>query len=287
LIFFVFNVYFSYKHCIVSQELIKRRVEQAMKDNDFGKDILGGLRKKSELESLLSVLRQKSPQDILRWALEFFGTKNIAFASSLGAEDQALTDMLVKIDRSAQIFSLDTGRLPQETYDTIAATEKKYGIMIELLFPDTQEVAEMVNEHGPNLFYDSVEKRKLCCEIRKINPLRRKLKTLDAWVCGLRREHGEARARVEPLEWDENFSLFKVNPLFEWTEGEVWKYIKDNGIPYNPLHNKNYPSIGCLPCTRAIAHGEHIRSGRWWWENDCKKECGLHLSNGKLKREEK
>jgi phosphoadenosine phosphosulfate reductase len=258
-----------------------------MKKNDFGKDILCGLRKKSELESLLPALRQKSPQDILGWALEFFGTKNIAFASSLGAEDQALTDMLVKIDRSVKIFSLDTGRLPQETHDTIAATEKKYGIMIELLFPDTLELGKMVNEHGPNLFYDSVEKRKLCCEIRKINPLRRKLKTLDAWICGLRREQGEARARIEPLEWDENFSLFKVNPLFEWTEEDVWKYIKDNETPYNPLHNKNYPSIGCLPCTRATNPGEHIRSGRWWWENDCKKECGLHLSNGKLKREGK
>lgn len=238
----------------------------------------------TEISGQIPFFEEETPEGILKWALTYFGIENIALSSSFGAEDQVLTDMLLKIDHRAKIFSLDTGRLHQETYDTIVATTKRYGVNIEMLFPDTQETENMLKEYGPNLFYESLEKRKLCCEIRKINPLRKKLRTLKAWICGLRKEQSKNRSDLKVLEWDEAFSIFKVNPLCGWTDKQVWDYIRENNVPYNPLHDRNYPSIGCCPCSRAVKQGEHIRSGRWWWEDAGKKECGLHLKNGKLCR---
>ena len=142
----------------------------------------------------------------------------------------------------------------------------------------------MENSFGPNLFYEGIEKRKLCCEVRKLRPLRKILSTLDAWICGLRREQSVTRTRVEKIEWDENFSMVKLNPLADWTEEHVWNYIRGNNVPYNKLHDNGYPSIGCAPCTRAVKPGEAARAGRWWWEEPEKKECGLHVADGKLKR---
>jgi phosphoadenosine phosphosulfate reductase len=172
---------------------------------------------------------------------------------------------------------LDTGRLPQETYDVIEETREKYNIEIKVMFPDLKQVEQMVNENGPNLFYESIENRKLCCRIRKVEPLKRALSELDAWICGLRAEQSPTRQKLDKVEWDENFNLIKINPLADWTQNQVWQYIKENNVPYNELHDKGYPSIGCAPCTRPIEPGENIRAGRWWWENPEHKECGLHL----------
>ena len=240
---------------------------------------------KEETKKLNKDFAGKDPQEIIKWGLAFFGTEKIALSSSLGAEDQVLTDMIIKINPAARIFTLDTGRFHQETYDAISETMKRYGIKYEVLFPESNDVEEMENSLGPNLFYESIENRKLCCDIRKIRPLRKILSTLDSWICGLRREQSITRTKVEKIAWDENFSLVKLNPLADWTEKDVWNYIRENNVPYNKLHEKGYPSIGCAPCTRAVKPGEHPRAGRWWWEEADKKECGLHVVAGKLVRE--
>jgi phosphoadenosine phosphosulfate reductase len=210
--------------------------------------------------------------------LKEFGNK-IALSNSMGLEDQVLTDMICKIDKSTKIFTLDTGRIFPETYDLIDRTNKRYGIKIQLYFPDADRVERMVNEKGVNLFFDSIENRKECCHIRKIEPLKRAFKGLEVWICGLRRDQSVTRTDVDVLEWDENNGLLKFNPLVDWTEEEMWEYIKQNKVPYNRLHDKGFPSIGCQPCTRAIAKGEDIRAGRWWWEDPDSKECGLHAKN--------
>lgn len=221
-------------------------------------------------------LEEKSAQEVLIWADETLGNK-VALASSFGAEDVVLIDMWLKINPKARIFTLDTGRLPQETYNVIAEICQRYKIDIEFYFPDTQQTEEMLNKYGPNLFYESVELRKLCCNIRKVQPLNKALSKLDAWVCGLRREQSVTRTEVKKLELDEGHNgIVKINPLADWTEKQVWDYIKENNVAYNALHDKNYPSIGCAPCTRPIRPGEDIRAGRWWWEKPESKECGLH-----------
>lgn len=218
-----------------------------------------------------------SPQQVLKWALGTYKDR-IALASSFGAEDVALIDMMVKIDSSPRIFTLDTGRLPQPTYEVMEKIRQKYGVKIETYFPDTRRVEEMVNSYGPNLFYKSVELRKLCCKIRKIEPLNRALSGLSAWICGLRRDQALTRKGVKKLEIDlAHNSILKVNPLADWTLDQVWEYIKANDVPYNSLHDQDYPSIGCAPCTRAITGHENTRAGRWWWELPEQKECGLHL----------
>ena len=217
-------------------------------------------------------------EDVLRLALDTFGQRT-GLSSSFGAEDMVLIDMLVKIDPKARIFTLDTGRLPQETYNVIDATRQKYGAHIEVMFPQPDAVQRMVGEHGMNLFYHSVEHRKLCCGVRKMEPLRRALSGLDAWITGLRREQSVTRTAVHKVEWDEGNSLVKINPLVDWSHDDVWKYIREHNVPYNALHDRGYPSIGCAPCTRAIQPGEHERAGRWWWEHPESKECGLHVSS--------
>jgi phosphoadenosine phosphosulfate reductase len=227
---------------------------------------------------LKSQIAGMSPQESIEWFLKEFGNK-IALSNSMGLEDQVLTDMICKIDKSTKIFTLDTGRIFPETYDLIDRTNKRYGIKIQLYFPDADRVERMVNEKGVNLFFDSIENRKECCHIRKIEPLKRAFKGLEVWICGLRREQSITRTDVDVLEWDENNGLLKFNPLVDWTEEEMWEYIKQNKVPYNRLHDKGFPSIGCQPCTRAIAKGEDIRAGRWWWEDPDSKECGLHAKN--------
>ena len=222
-------------------------------------------------------LQKADAGEILEWALKIFKDK-VALASSFGAEDVVLVDMLAKINPKARVFTLDTGRLPQETYDVFAKIRDKYGIEIETYFPATAEVEDMIAKHGPNGFYESIELRKLCCQIRKMNPLKRAFSGLDAWICGLRREQSPTRTEVRKVEIDESQNpVVKINPLADWSEEEVWSYIKENDIPYNSLHDQGFPSIGCLPCTRAVKPGEDIRAGRWWWEDPDRKECGLHV----------
>jgi len=216
-----------------------------------------------------------SAEEILTKALSLFGNK-IVFATSLGAEDQVITFMLSKIDKTATIITLDTGRVFPETYDLLHRTFNRYGIAIKSFYPDTAQVEEMVNTKGINLFYESIENRKLCCHVRKIVPLRRALQDKDAWITGLRREQSITRTDLKIVEWDATNGLIKINPLLEWTETQVWDFIKSNDIPYNKLHDQGFPSIGCQPCTRAIEKGEDLRAGRWWWEMPDSKECGLH-----------
>lgn len=230
---------------------------------------------KEEISTLNEALRGASPQEVLAQVLQKFGDK-IALSSSLGAEDQVLTDMLMKINPKARIFTLDTGRLFPETYDLIDRTSRKYKTKIEVFFPEHQKVEKMVNEKGINLFYESVENRKFCCHLRKIEPLQRAFAKLDAWVCGLRAGQAVTRKDIALVEWDENNGLVKVNPLASWSEEQVWAYIHEHKVPYNVLHDKGFPSIGCQPCTRAVEPGEDVRAGRWWWENPDTKECGLH-----------
>lgn len=205
---------------------------------------------------------------------EYKGT--IALSSSLSLEDQVITHIICDIDKETKIFTLDTGRLFPETYDLIHRTNHKYGIKMSVYFPDADEVEGMVNTKGINLFFESTENRKHCCNIRKINPLKRAFSGLEVWVCGLRREQSVTRKDMQLIEWDEGNGIIKLNPLIDWTEQEVLDFVKTNGVPYNPLHDKGFPSIGCQPCTRAVFPGEDIRAGRWWWESPDTKECGLH-----------
>lgn len=216
------------------------------------------------------------PEETLRFFLDEFKDR-ICFASSMGLEDQVITHMIAHIDRQADIFTLDTGRLFPETYDLIDKTSSRYGIRVRIMFPDRERVEEMVNSKGVNLFYESIENRKLCCHIRKTEPLRRALAGKEAWITGLRRTQSVTRKNLELVSWDEGNGLIKINPLIDWTEEMVWDYIKKNNIPYNALHNKGFPSLGCQPCTRAVKPGEDIRAGRWWWELPEQKECGLHV----------
>lgn len=231
--------------------------------------------KAEEIKQLNEQFASATPQEILKYFIERFGDK-IAFASSLGAEDQVLTEMVVNINPNTKIFTLDTGRLFPETYDLIDRTSRKYKKNIAVYFPDKDKVEKMVNKKGINLFFESIDNRKECCNIRKIEPLTRAFARLDVWICGLRASQAVTRKDIGVVEWDDNNKLVKINPLAAWSEEQVWEYIKDKGIPYNTLHDKGFPSIGCQPCTRAVDEGEDVRAGRWWWENPDTKECGLH-----------
>jgi phosphoadenosine phosphosulfate reductase len=235
-----------------------------------------GSKHKDRVEEYADELEGKSAEEILGWAVETFPHGRAAFATSLGLEDQIITDMIARSAPDVPVFTLDTGRLFQETYDLIEETSRRYKLEIEVLFPDRSEIESMVKEHGPNLFYYSVKNRKLCCRLRKVHPLRRRLSELDAWICGLRREQSVTRTDVRPVEWDEANGLVKINPLVDWTEEEMHTYIREHSVPYNKLHDEGYPSIGCRPCTRAVKEGEDVRAGRWWWENPENRECGLH-----------
>ncbi len=198
------------------------------------------------------------------------------FASSLGAEDMVLTDLIYTAALPITVFTLDTGRLPEETYALIDAIAQRYGKRPQVFFPQAAAVEAYVSRHGANGFYASVEARKACCQIRKVEPLRRALAGKKAWITGLRREQAATRTALDVESFDADNGLMKFNPLAAWRDDDVWNYIRAHGVPTNALHARGYPSIGCAPCTRAITVGEDIRAGRWWWENPELKECGLH-----------
>lgn len=230
---------------------------------------------KVRFEEIGKSLAGKNAEEVLKWFLDQFKGR-IVLSSSLGLEDQVLTDMVVKIAPQTRIFTLDTGRLFYETYELIEKTCLRYKIKMEIYSPNQGEVEAMVHQKGINLFYQSVENRKECCQIRKINSLKRAFAGSDVWICGLRREQSVTRTDNQLIEWDEANGMIKLNPLIDWTEQQVWDYIKQNSVPYNSLHDKGFPSIGCQPCTRAIFPDEDVRAGRWWWESPESKECGLH-----------
>lgn len=238
-----------------------------------------------EKESLLlEKIENKSIKEQLEILTgEFKG--EIVFSTSLGQEDQVITDLIFANNIDVKVFSLDTGRLFEETYKVLQKTIKKYGKEIEIYFPDLKQVEELATKKGPYSFYESIENRKECCGIRKVVPLKRALKGNKLWVTGLRAEQSEARTELPLIQWDEHFQILKFNPLKDWTLDEVVDYLKENNVPYNILHDKGFVSIGCSPCTRAIKPGEHIRNGRWWWEDNSKKECGLHEQNNSVDNE--
>jgi phosphoadenosine phosphosulfate reductase len=225
-----------------------------------------------------AALERLSAEEILEWALDKFAPR-LALACSFQAEGCVLIDMLHRLRGSDfRIFTLDTGRLNQETYDCMDAIRVRYRVSVEVYFPDAMKVQEMVRGHGLNLFYKSVELRQLCCDIRKVDPLKRALENLSAWMTGLRRDQALTRARVRKVELDaDHGSIVKINPLADWSHNQVWDYVRQNNVPYNRLYDQGYSSIGCAPCTRAVKRVEDLRAGRWWWETSESKECGLHV----------
>jgi phosphoadenosine phosphosulfate reductase len=220
-------------------------------------------------------LEPLSASDGLRWVADHF--KKAKFASSFGEEDQVITHMIAHQQLAINLFTLDTGRLFQETYDLIELTRSAYKIQIDVLFPDQKEVEEYVRNKGINGFYDSVENRKECCAIRKVHSLNRALSGADIWITGLRKSQSANRQLMQKVEWSPEYNLIKYNPLFDWSDEEMHHYLEVHKVPVNSLHRKGFASIGCAPCTRAIAPGEDLRAGRWWWEGTAK-ECGLHES---------
>ncbi len=215
---------------------------------------------------------------LLKDAVAEFGADHaVAFANSMGAEDMVLSDIILRERLPIEIFTLDTGRLPAETYELMAELESVYQTRLKALFPRHETVESYVREHGINAFYTSVDLRKACCHMRKVEPLQRALQGKKAWITGMRAQQSATRAALPVREFDAGNGLEKFNPLTDWTEQETWAYIRMFGVPYNKLHDQFYPSIGCAPCTRPIAMGEDIRAGRWWWEDAAGKECGLHV----------
>ena len=234
-----------------------------------------------QIQEAAKQMESKDAQGVLAWGVETFSPK-IGFASSFGAEDVVVIDLLSKLKKEVTIFTLDTGRLPEETYEVMDQIRDKYGVAIVSYFPDRTAVEKLEKEKGFYSFRRSIENRKECCGIRKIEPLNRALAVLDAWITGLRREQAVTRSGLPKLEVDTaHGGMAKLNPLSDWTTEQVWDHIRKNNVPYNKLHDKNYPSIGCAPCTRAIKPGEDIRAGRWWWELPDQKECGLHVKPNK------
>lgn len=230
------------------------------------------------VEQINKAIEGFTASEVVRYFIENFSGK-VALSSSLSIEDQVLTDMVCRADSTGQkcrIFTLDTGRLFPETYSLIEKTNLHFVRKLEVMFPKSDAVEQMVRENGINLFYKDIESRRRCCEVRKMEPLRRAFAGLEVWICGLRHAQSVTRKDMAVVEWDTNNSLIKVNPLIDWSEEETWDYIRANSIPYNVLHERGFLSIGCQPCTRAVSEGEDIRAGRWWWEDPSQKECGLH-----------
>lgn len=229
-------------------------------------------------EEELSRLDARSAEEILSWAIDEFHPR-LAISASFQAESMVIIDLAVRIDPRIRVFTLDTGRLPQETHALMDEVRSKYGIQIEVKSPDAAQLENMVGRHGVNLFYNDVALRRLCCHVRKVVPLQKALSSLDAWITGLRREHASTRSSVPKVEIDETHGgIVKVNPLADWTHEQVWDHVRANKVPYNSLYDRGYTSIGCAPCTRATEPGEDERAGRWWWEAGADKECGLHHS---------
>ena len=227
------------------------------------------------IEELKHQLNGLSIEDQLRRLSSAFQGK-IIFTTSLGIEDQLITHLIFKNDINIKVATLDTGRLFSQTYDLLSNTIIRYGKKIDIYFPDNEDVEKLVTEKGPFSFYKSVGNRKECCGIRKVVPLNRALTGIECWISGIRADQSGNRNQMDWLEYDEDKNLYKFHPLFNWSLDKVTRFVKENNVPYNSLHDKGYVSIGCQPCTRAIKPGEDFRDGRWWWENDGPKECGLH-----------
>lgn len=229
-----------------------------------------------KVKTIDSIVRGKTPEEALfLLGREFAG--RIVFSTSFGLEKQAITHLIFSKNIPIKVFTLDTGRLFTETYSVWSRTREIYGKNIEVYAPQAEALQKLVSSKGPNSFYESVENRLECCHIRKVEPLQRALKGNEVWVTGIRKGQSANRNDLSPVEWDAKNNIVKFHPLFDWSIEQVKKYLKENNVPYNSLHDKGFPSIGCQPCTRAVKEGEDARAGRWWWEDTSKKECGLHV----------
>lgn len=237
-----------------------------------------------DLEMLSKEFEHTSATDILKWTYDHFDADRIKLSTSFGAEGMVLIHMLVSMGLKPRIFTIDTGRNFQETYDVWEETLQRYEVEIEAFYPEPADLRELLKDRGPNLFYENVENRKSCCHVRKVLPLQRALDDADVWLAGLRRQQGESRQALDIISPNKQHGVIKVCPLANWFEENVWTYVRSNGVPYNKLYDKGFLTIGCAPCTRPVRPAEGIRSGRWWWEDDDKKECGIHIEDGKVVR---
>ncbi|CDT23626.1 ATP synthase F0 sector subunit A [Sphingobacterium sp. PM2-P1-29] len=230
-----------------------------------------------EISNIKELLSGKQGVEFLEAIAEHYPNQ-VVFSTSFGIEDQIITDWIGKSKVNIAVFTLDTGRLFKETYSLWSRTVERYALKIDTYYPNTEQIQEFVSQKGPNAFYESVENRKTCCYIRKIEPLQRALRGAKIWITGIRAEQSANRHDMDYIEYDQVNDIIKIHPLFDWTFDMVNHYIKGERIPYNVLHDKGFPSIGCAPCTRAVQEGEDFRAGRWWWEDQSKKECGLHVT---------
>lgn len=237
-----------------------------------------------DLNRLNEEFESKTATDILRWAYDNFDHDRIKLSTSFGAEGIVLIDILVNMGIKPRIFTIDTGRLFQETYNVWAEVVEKYGVEIVSYSPDPGELRNLLKGGNPNLFYESVENRKQCCYVRKVLPLQPALKDTDVWLSSLRRTQGNSRTDIQIVSGSGQYDLYKVHPMANWLEQNVWSYIRDNDVPYDKLYDQGYKTIGCAPCTRPVRMGEPLRAGRWWWEETEEKECGIHIEDGKIVR---
>ncbi len=228
-------------------------------------------------QNLLQEIKGFGLVESLRYIADKYPGK-VVFSSSFGWEDQVITHIIFKNDLPIKVFTLETGRLFPETFYVWNRTLEMYGKQIHAYYPNTHAVENMISTKGPSSFYESVENRKECCGIRKVEPLKRALAGNSVWITGIRADQSMNREHMDNAEWDEGNQILKFHPIFDWTLDQVKEFIRENNIPYNPLHDKGFPSIGCAPCTRAVREGEDFRAGRWWWEDQSKKECGLHTT---------
>ncbi len=232
-----------------------------------------------EVGELAVEYETREPEDVLEWAIDRFGLERFALVTSFQIDGSVLIDMAWRINPKVRVITVDTGRFPQEQFEIMDAFRLRYGIQLEVMFPEYRAVEEMTRKHGVNLFYDSVQNRIRCCQVRKVLPQLRALQTLDCWVTGLRRDQWATRANIKKIEIDHDHGgIIKLCPLADWTEEDVWNYARENDVPIHPSYAKGYKSLGCQPCTRPVKEGEHGRSGRWWWETNAPKECGMHCS---------
>lgn len=237
---------------------------------------------KQDLDKINKELEHESALNIIKWAYRTFDHNTIKLSTSFGAEGMVMIHILANTIENPKIFTIDTGRLFHSTYDVWQEVIDKYKVKIETFYPDAKDIAELVNPEGPNLFYKSVENRKKCCYVRKVKPLKKALADADVWMSGLRRSQSESRNEIQIVSYNETHDCYKIAPLVNWSENDVWEYIRNNGVPYDKHHDRGYFTIGCEPCTRPVRPAEGLRSGRWWWESEEHKECGLHIEGGKI-----
>jgi phosphoadenosine phosphosulfate reductase len=228
------------------------------------------------MSNLSKSLGQRAERSVAQLRDSVSEFKNVCYANSLGAESMVLTDLIWGSVPEIEMFSIDTGRLYPETYDLIERVQKRYGRTLRVYYPEASDVEDWVGKHGINGFREGLNERHGCCSVRKVEPFRRAVAGHGAWVTGIRRGQSAGRAMAAPVAWDAAYGLHKISPLLDWSEDEVWEYIRKKRLPYNALHDSGFPSIGCAPCTRAVQPGEDNRSGRWWWERSDSRECGLH-----------